>query len=186
MQISVGRAGIRQGLKEMRDNADYILAELPGLNVSSSWKQRIKSECEKFLESLNEINKKFEVADQHVRQFMDTPTSIAAHSALKLLQDGLSEFRQPLSEIHDLVVALKDLPQEDSILYLLVAESASNILSAEERIRSGATDITSAVKLAVDSIPNGPSQADGSSSSSDLKWLSLPCGLCARSETIDI
>ncbi len=178
MHLAVLRSNLGQSLKAIKENVEYILGELPKLTVSKTAKDRISSVCTYFISVLNDVASIMIGINENCNKFIDSPGAKSGNIVQSAMGDLEAALRKALFAMHELVKSLELLPEDDKILFILVAESANNILRAEK----GIADSISAINMIITQITSENPDFKGS----DLKSVSLPCSQCGQSDCMSV
>ncbi len=131
MQFLIAVIGAMQN---MRGNIEYIEQELP--TIGSPSKRQVEEQCRQFNSFLDEAKEALDALLKELSQLTASAEKSAVAEAIEGLKNFMYSFSRPLSELHELANDLKNLPPEESVLFVLVAESATNITRAEKEIHN--------------------------------------------------
>lgn len=168
--VLMQRAKLKSSAKDIRENVDFVLGELPQLDAAKDDKLRTEKTFARLKSFLDELVPILNRIDGALGKFLDAPHSISA----QIIKESLAsiEFREQLFEMHELVQSLKN---EAGMLFILVAESAANILNAEGKLKEAASEMVSVVDQAL---------LELGTSSPSLDSFSLPCNLCENDDCV--
>ncbi|HEY9777006.1 MAG TPA: hypothetical protein V6C81_24790 [Planktothrix sp.] len=163
------RSKFRSNLKAIRDNVDYVLKEVKDGRISADGRKRTEAVFNEFSEFLDRLNTHVSCVDSDLHKFLDRPNAQLA----KAIQDALApiDWKLLLFKMHELVQSLKN----DGLVFILVAESATNILSAEGSVTESANKIKESVAQAAEAC----AEFNG-----ELESLALTCSMCGNEDCV--
>lgn len=135
MQFLIAVIGAMQS---MRGIIEYIEQELPSIDSSS--KPRVEQQCSRFNDFLDQAKTDLDELLKELTKLSATTQNNAVAETIEGLRNFSHSFSRPVSEMHELVNELKNLTPEESVLFVLVAESATNILRAEKEVDNSITN----------------------------------------------
>lgn len=121
-------------LEEIRANLHYVLRELPTLKLLPERRDHISNVCTDFLFTVEDLIKE---ACEVEEQLQMAPSSRRA-TLLHFLNAAGQQLEEELRQLHDVVLSLKSATDSEpalGLVFVLVAESATNILHAYAAIK---------------------------------------------------
>lgn len=131
-------ADVFGALQTMHANIDYIEQELP--NISSSSKTQVADQCRLFRNFLDQAKDNLAGILKQLKELSQAVDKRSLDETIEDLKDFGDSFRQPLSEMSELANELNNLPPEEFVLFVLVAQAASTILQAKKTLDSSITN----------------------------------------------
>ena len=130
-ELTMALGAARDCAHVMLSNAAYIQRELPGLELSAALRAPVESICSRLVGTKHDI-----LTELHELQGTaggcENPSEI-----VQIVTKILQWIQQDISELHEVVIALEKASEHDqgvTLAYLLVAESAVNIIEASGRL----------------------------------------------------
>jgi hypothetical protein len=117
----------------MLQNANYIQSELADIGMNEALREQIKQVCIALVSTKHDITSELFELDELLGS--DASASVIRSRVNRIVQ-GL---RDGIIQMHQLVMALESASKQDpacGLAYVLVAESATNILNAFNRTRA--------------------------------------------------
>jgi hypothetical protein len=126
----------RECAMQMMRNASYIQSELPNLDLAEQTNTKIQAMCDSLISTKHDVmTELFELADETQTDASKMPAKVQ-----RILQ-WLSE---PIGEMHQLLIDFQASSETNSRLFttfILVAESATNILNAFNAVSMAADTV---------------------------------------------
>jgi hypothetical protein len=120
----------------MLETADYIQAELPNVQIDKALQSRTKKVCSALIGTKHDvISELFEIDD------LLSPGGASSSEIASRLDRIIRWLWEDVSGMHKLVMALDSAKKRNpafALAYVLVAESATNVLNAFNRTRAAA------------------------------------------------
>ena len=120
----------------MLETADYIQAELPNVQIDKALQSRTKTVCSALIGTKHDvISELFEIDD------LLSPGGASSSEIASRLDRIIRWLWEDVSGMHKLVMALDSAKKRNpafALAYVLVAESATNVLNAFNRTRAAA------------------------------------------------
>lgn len=136
MQFLIAVIGAMQN---MRGSIESIEQELLMVGGSPA-KAQVAEQCRRFNEFLDQAKDDLDSLLKELSKLDASADKVAVNVTIENLKKFALSFRRPLFEMQDLVNELKNLPPEESILFVLVQESTTSILHAEKEIDGSITN----------------------------------------------
>lgn len=164
------RSKLKNSTQKMRKNVDFVLGELPQLDIQTDDKLRTERTLDRFKNFLDELAPNMRRIDGTLGKFLDAPDGSLAQTIKELITS--IDFGPQFCEMHELVLSLKD---EAGVLFILVAESVANILNAEGGLQEAAIGMLNTIDQAL---------LQSNAGSVVVESFSLPCNLCGHDDCI--
>ena len=155
MNAQVLRCHIDQlysSIAEIAENINYIRNELPSLSISHTDQLRVDNLCEQFRSALYDVRKEIRnLEDKLGLRRSEDPFDSNINNSDPLVTMGFIErwLWTEIEVMHQSVLHLDKLSKDDHALggaYLLVAESAANILNAYSTVRKSLGSIKASLE----------------------------------------
>lgn len=171
--ISMQRCKFKNSIKDMRKNVDFVLGELPQLDVPKDEKLRTEIALNRFKNFLDELAPLMRRIDGALGKFLDAPDARLAQT-IKELTTSI-DFGPQFCGLHELVLSLKNEKDEAGVLFILVAESVANIFRADDELYEAFIEIVNTVDRAL---------LESNTGSVFVESFSLPCSLCGHDDCV--
>lgn len=168
MTFMMKRAQLMRSVSEIRENVDFVLNEVKDLELSQDTKNQTEETFANFGRFLDEYMPNFKRIESALGKFLDAPDTNLA-SALKGAVKSV-DLTPQLLEVHKLV---KLLEGDGGILFILVAESAANILNGQNDFQKHADELIDAVEETTQEL---------SGTTVKLESFTMPCALCGAED----
>ncbi|MBS1955228.1 MAG: hypothetical protein JST89_13665 [Cyanobacteria bacterium SZAS-4] len=168
--VLMQRSKIKNTTQAMRANADYVLGELPKLDVPKDDKLRTEKTLNDFKNFVDELAPIMRHVDEMIGRFLDAPEARVAKTIKEVI--GSIEFGPPFGGLHKLVTSLRDT---DGVLNILVTESVTNILIADQELLEAAIGMLNTFEQVLLDLNNGSVSVDS---------FGLPCSLCGHNDCV--
>ncbi|RTL44482.1 MAG: hypothetical protein EKK48_04310 [Candidatus Melainabacteria bacterium] len=164
----MNRAQLKRSVSAIRENVDFVLNEVKDLELSQETKNLTEETFANFGRFLDEYMPNFKRIETTLGKFLDAPDTRLA-DALKVAVTSI-DLRAQLLEVHKLVKLLED---DGGILFILVAESAANILNAQNDFHKHADELIEAVEKTTQEL---------SGTTVKLESFTMPCAFCGAED----
>ena len=164
----MNRAQLKRSVSAIRENVDFVLNEVKDLEISDDSKNLTEETFRNFGRLLDECMLKFKCIEKTLGEFLDSPDT----HLLTALRGSITsiDLRSQLLEVHKLVKLLED---DGGILFILVAESAANILSAQNDFHKHADELIESVEKTTQEL---------SGTTVKLESFTMPCAFCGAED----
>lgn len=166
----MNRAELKRSVSDIRENVDFVLNEVKDLEISDDSKNLTEETFRNFGRLLDECMLKFKCIEKTLGEFLDSPDT----HLLTALRGSITsiDLRSQLLEVHKLV---KLLEVDGGILFILVAESAANILNAQKRFQEHSDELIYAAEKSMQEL-NG--------TRAKLESFTMPCAFCGAEDCV--
>jgi hypothetical protein len=123
----------------MLENATYIQGELPNVHLDGSLRARVNEACDSLIGTKHDIVSEVSELDELLAGDAASPATIATR-----VERIVRWLREDVTRMHELALALEVAKEGDPACtgaYVLVVESAANILQAFNQVAAAAADV---------------------------------------------